>query len=142
VAVKWVLSFDGSRGNVSLISVRLARALETILEVSARLRLSGLVMTVTDAEINKLASLLRKLLVESEGPLLSENVPARLGGSPLLLTLATQAWLQFRHYISGAKSPYSGGKKVLTQLRSWNGLPAGFLGSRDGMAVQSFRQTL
>jgi hypothetical protein len=59
---------------------------------------------LADAEINKLASLLRKLLVESEGPLLSDNVPARLGGSPLLLTLATQAWLQFRYYISGIKA--------------------------------------
>jgi hypothetical protein len=73
---------------------------------------------LTGAEINKLASMLRKLLVESEGPLLSENVPARLGGSPLLLTLAIQAWLQFRHYISEAKSLYSDGKQVLTQLRS------------------------
>jgi len=45
VAVKWVLSFDGSRGKVSLISVTLAQALEAILEISNRFRLCSLDMS-------------------------------------------------------------------------------------------------
>jgi len=105
VAVKWVLSFDAIRVNASLISVRLAQVLEAILEVSTRLRLSGLVMT----RCRRRDQQARLFATQTARRVRRAAAIRQRTGTPRRVPAPAHACypglgLQFRYYISGIKA--------------------------------------